>query len=263
MLHIISQVKYEVFHNLFFMDLLGRIELSVNYLINSKLYKYKQDVGFAMGYKSAPAFSNILTGKVNIPKNFITKLCSLSSNLNEDWIISGDGEMILNNIKHDKDHNSNSTKNSVNNNFVKSVDKYVYESLPFISMKARASFAELGQILGETGELFKVIKTDPSEHFPNQIVVEIDGDSMEPVLFSGTKVRCKEIDQSDWVYLNSGVYAIAYGNFFVVKRIKSSPVDGILTLSSDNIETGGSLNVPLNEVRKIWKVLRIVDAPIR
>lgn len=218
--------------------------------------QFEERIGVSNGY-----IKNIVNS-ISISK--LDQIAKVYPDLNKKWILLGDeGEKILNNSKGDKDHRLDSTKNSTNNTFANSVENYVYESLPYISMKARASFVELGQIQRETGELFRVIKTDPNESFANQIVIEIDGDSMEPVLFSGSKVRCKEIDRSDWVYLNSGVYAITYGNFFVVKRIKSSPTDGILTLHSDNGETGGSLNVPLNEVRNIWKVLRIVDAPIR
>lgn len=97
----------------------------------------------------------------------------------------------------------------------------------------------------------------------NQVVIEIDGDSMEPYLISGAKVRCKEIDPGDWIYLNSGVYVVTYGNFVVVKRIKNSPVNGVVILHSDNTETGGNLEVLLDDIREIWKVMRIVDSPVR
>lgn len=137
-----------------------------------------------------------------------------------------------------------------------------YEELTYINTKARASFMELVDVTAGH-ETYRVFKNNPEENFSGQIVIEIDGDSMEPNYWDGCKVRCKEIPAGDWVYLNSGVYAVAYGNFFVVKRVKNSPIDGIVTLHSDNTETGGSTEVPLSKVRKIWRVLRIVDAPAR
>ena len=76
-------------------------------------------------------------------------------------------------------------------------------------------------------------------------------------------MRCKEVDTGNWVYINSGVYVVVFSSFFVVKRVKNSPTNGILSLHSDNTETGGSFEVPLSDVRRIWKVLRIVDAPAR
>ncbi|WP_353720327.1 S24 family peptidase [Dyadobacter sp. 676] len=94
-------------------------------------------------------------------------------------------------------------------------------------------------------------------------MIEIEGDSMEPYYWEGCKLRCKEVPSEDWPYLNSGVYAVVYGSFFVIKRVKTSPVKGKLTLHSDNIEMGGSIEIPLSKVRKIWQAIRIVDAPAR
>lgn len=135
--------------------------------------------------------------------------------------------------------------------------------LEYIPVKARAGFAELQQINYTHHETFRVIRTEIGESFTKQVIIEIDGDSMEPNYTSGTKVRCKEVDAGDWIYINSGVYVVVYSNFFVVKRVKNSPSNGILTLHSDNTETGGTTDVPLDDVRKIWKVMRIVDAPAR
>lgn len=137
-----------------------------------------------------------------------------------------------------------------------------YIDLPYIPVKARAGFIELGQIPPHPIEFFRVIFTDDT-NLKGQVVIEIDGDSMEPNYTAGTKVRCKPVDPGDWIYINSGVYAIVYSNFFVVKRVKNSPVDGVLTLHSDNTETGGVSKVRLEDIRNIWKVVRIVDAPAR
>jgi len=151
----------------------------------------------------------------------------------------------------------------VSNAVIKSRDSYDFIELNYIPIKARATFAELQQISPSTFETYRIIRTGIEENYTNQVVIEIDGDSMEPNYTSGTKVRCKEIPNGDWQYINSGVYVIIYANFFVVKRVKNSPSNGILTLHSDNTETGGTTDVPLDDVRRIWKVMRIVDAPAR
>lgn len=138
-----------------------------------------------------------------------------------------------------------------------------FEELEYIPIKARAGFAELQQVAPVLYETYRVIRTEIGESFTKQVIIEIDGDSMEPNYYSGTKVRCKEVDPGDWIYINSGVYVVVYSNLFVVKRVKNSPANGILTLHSDNTETGGTADVPLDDIRKIWKVMRIVDAPAR
>jgi phage repressor protein C with HTH and peptisase S24 domain len=143
------------------------------------------------------------------------------------------------------------------------INSDLFIELEYIPVKARAGFAELEQIVSSINqESFRVLKIE-GESLVGQVVIEIDGDSMEPIYTSGSRVRAKEVDAGDWIYLNSGVYAVVYSNFFVVKRVKNSPANGVLTLHSDNTETGGTTDVPLSEVRKIWKVMRIVDAPAR
>jgi len=138
-----------------------------------------------------------------------------------------------------------------------------YIDLEYIPVKARAGFAEMENIGHPVFETYRVLRTEEGEAFKKQVVIEIDGDSMEPNYMSGSKVRCKEVPDGDWQYLNSGVYVVVYSNFFVVKRVKNSPANGILSLHSDNTETGGTTDVPLSDVRKIWRVMRIVDAPAR
>lgn len=182
-------------------------------------------------------------GKQPIGKNIEYKLLK-EFNVNTDWWRTGEGEMF----------NSGNATISTDETYVE---------LTYIPQKARASFTELQHTLNEPFEKYRVLRNDLEGTISDQIVIDIDGDSMEPNYWTGSKVRCKEVPQGDWIYLNSGVYAVVYSNFFVVKRVKNSPNNGVLMLHSDNTETGGNIEVPLSEVRKIWKVLRIVDAPAR
>jgi len=136
--------------------------------------------------------------------------------------------------------------------------------LPFVSVPARASFIDMPDgVKGTTHETYTVIKKK-NTNYEGQILIEVNGDSMEPNYPSGTIVRCKQVDPSDWAYIQSGVYAIVFANSFVIKRIKDNNYhEGYLTLHSDNTETGGKLNIKAEDLRQIWKVLRIVDAPAR
>jgi phage repressor protein C with HTH and peptisase S24 domain len=136
--------------------------------------------------------------------------------------------------------------------------------LPFVSIPARAGFVETPDgVIGHLNETRPVLCKE-GEVYYGQILIEVDGDSMEPTYPPGTVVRCKQIDPSDWDYLQSGVYAIVYASSFVIKRIKDNNYqEGYLTLHSDNTETGGKINVKAEDLRQVWKVLRIVDAPAR
>lgn len=188
------------------------------------------------------------TGKRGIGKNLEFKILH-KLNVNPTWWETGEGEMF----------SSPTTSNSA-----KPVDGKTlnYENLTFISTKSRVNFMESLSVTAEF-ETFEALKLDPSESYAGQIIFEVDGDSMEPYYCDGSKIRCKEVPSDDWEFLLSGVYAVAYGNFFAIKRVKNSPVNGILALHSDNSNTSGTTEIPLSKIRKVWRALRIIDAPIR
>jgi repressor LexA len=188
------------------------------------------------------------TGKRPIGKNIESRILR-DLNVNPTWWNTGEGEIF------------NSTPVGTTAKIIEN-DSVNYENLPFISTKTRVNFMESLSVL-RVRETFRVSKSNPEENYAGQIVIEIEGDSMEPNYWEGCKVRCKEAPAEDWEYLASGVYAVVYGNFFVVKRVKNSPSKGKLTLHSDNSEKGGSIEIPLSKVRKVWRVMRIVDAPAR
>ncbi|MGV3561588.1 XRE family transcriptional regulator [Larkinella arboricola] len=146
-----------------------------------------------------------------------------------------------------------------------------YTSVMLIPVRDRAGFQYSSYIELE-GERINVLTdylerlnriTDPAkreEEKVRYVVIEIDGDSMEPRLEAGFKVLAYQLDSSAWAYQASGIYAVEFGDQLVVKRIKDNTLleSGILTLHSDNPE-GGRLSVPLSEIRNIWKVERIID----
>ena len=139
-----------------------------------------------------------------------------------------------------------------------------FVELPFVSIPARATFADIGDGVNvDMYETFLVYRRS-GEDLTNQIVIEIDGDSMEPYYISGSKVRAKKVPVDRWPYITSGVYAISVAGSFLVKRIKNNDYQsGYFLLHSDNETTGGSLKVKIEDIRSIWKVLRIVDSPAR
>ena len=137
--------------------------------------------------------------------------------------------------------------------------------LPRVPVRARASFAEsFGSEAGfEEYELSLIQNPTPEMRKDGSIEMEIDGDSMEPTLLSGWFVACTLVDKSDFKYMTSGVYAIVYGNYFVVKRIKDNDLsrNGTLTLHSDN-ERAGSLTIEEADIVNVWKVQRVTEGKI-
>jgi repressor LexA len=134
-----------------------------------------------------------------------------------------------------------------------------------VPVAARATFAENLIDGGDMEEFEEVPIKNPSPELrrPGALEVEVDGDSMEPTLMSGWSVACYPIEKENFKYLPGGIYAIVFGSFFVIKRVKDNNLlkDGTLTLHSDN-ERGGTLTVPGEELRGIWKVVKVTDGPI-
>jgi repressor LexA len=139
--------------------------------------------------------------------------------------------------------------------------------LPLVTVPNRPRFIELSQPEKNYGlpETVTILAPDASRNYDNQVVVEINGDNMEPRLCMGDRVRCLFVAPDDWPYLPAGVYAVAFSHYFVVKRIKTNELQSrdVLTLHSDNTQTGGTLDVPRHQLHHIWHVVEIVNGWVR
>ena len=153
---------------------------------------------------------------------------------------------------------------------IKSVQSAIpefYTQVPFLSIKAQAGVSKLTyeycdlRWIDETYPVFMPIITINERH----IVIEIDGDSMEPGIRSGALVLAENINGNDWEYESGGVFAVLYGpGRFVVKRIRTNDIstEKVLRLHSDN-DLHGIITVPAEQIHCMWKVIRKVDEAIR
>lgn len=136
--------------------------------------------------------------------------------------------------------------------------------IPFVPIRFHATFAESYVDGSGTTDMepFRIRKTVVKGH-KNAVVVEISGNSMSPQLAHGAKVLAVPVNQSDWEYQSGGVYAVMYRDFFVVKRIRDNDLitRKYLTLHSDN-PNGGNVTVPYHDIRGLWKIVTIVEAPV-
>jgi len=73
---------------------LDRIKIVIQWLVSSGVAANQGAIATLMGYKNKSAFSQILNGHVPIPKKFIESLSSLHPDINSDWILTGEGELI-------------------------------------------------------------------------------------------------------------------------------------------------------------------------
>ncbi len=138
--------------------------------------------------------------------------------------------------------------------------------LPLVSIADRVGFVTLKEEpnYGLPGTV-SLVTTSPSRDFRGQIIVEINGDNMEPRLCMGDRVRCRPVPVEDWPFLPAGVYAVSFSHYFVVKRIKNNDLQSrqVLTLHADNPQTGGSLDVPIQQLHHLWQVVEMVSGWVR
>ena len=139
--------------------------------------------------------------------------------------------------------------------------------LPLVTVPNRPRFVELNLAEKNYGltDTIPVLSLDPTRQYEGQVVVEINGDNMEPRLCMGDRVRCLYVPPDNWPFLPAGVYGIAFSHYFVVKRVKNNELLArqLLTLHSDNSQTGGSLDVPREQIRHVWQVVEIVNGWVR
>jgi repressor LexA len=136
--------------------------------------------------------------------------------------------------------------------------------LPLVTVPGRRRFTEMVTERTHYDELPKMgVLPLEQEGLTDCICVAVDGDSMEPQLTNGMVVLASEVKKEHWDLLNGGVYVVCYADFLVVKRVKDNTLnDGILQLHSDD-PAGGQLTVPVALLRGVWRVNRIVHAPVR
>lgn len=101
------------------MNKINRFKILITYIIQSGLAENQKDLGNKLGYSNESSFSQIINNKVNTPKNFINRIKSIVPQLNEDWLLYGEGDMLKTDINQEVngDHN---TAVAGNNNTVNS-----------------------------------------------------------------------------------------------------------------------------------------------
>lgn len=73
-----------------------RLKKVVNWLIYREVAENERALADLLGYTKS-SFSQIMNLKVPLSEKFVKKLCRLDENINEVWIMTGEGDMFLSN----------------------------------------------------------------------------------------------------------------------------------------------------------------------
>ncbi len=192
---------------------------------------------------------NILNGKARPSYDTLESLLEQYPQINLNWLVSGVGGMF---------------KGEAGDSTATGGGALPFTQYPFVSIKGQAAFVK--GYAGDCGYVgldgYPVYSTEGAE-YPHAAVLEVEGSSMSPRLMHGAKVLAVCIDKDDWCYQSSGIYAVMYRDYFVIRRIKDNDLltRNMLTLHSDNPEAG-SMPVPAKDIRGVWKVVKVVEAPV-
>ena len=72
-----------------------RIRKAINWLLYKGVAENDRELSEIMGYTKS-SFSQIVNGRVPLSDKFAKKLCRLDENINEVWILTGEGELFKN-----------------------------------------------------------------------------------------------------------------------------------------------------------------------
>ena len=75
------------------METKRRIKKVVNWLIFQEIVESETDLARTLGYQKS-SFSQIVNGKVPLSEKFVKRLCALDENINDVWILTGEGNML-------------------------------------------------------------------------------------------------------------------------------------------------------------------------
>lgn len=177
------------------------------------------------------------------------------SDLNTDWLITGEGEML------------NSYKMESNAEFVGVAKAASFDELPmvrFFEVTPTATFQEFCSGMSEEPSMINIMPVHGEHVDDSYCAFEIYGESMAPQIQNGARVLCQEIRPTTWHTVRSGVVVIAYGDQFVIKRIIKNDLDrdNTLTLGSDNPDYPQQHRVQMADIRCIFRAVRILSQPI-
>lgn len=207
------------------------------------IYQIAKELG-----ENPSKFYNILNGRAKPSYDTIMSLLACYPQISADFLIRGILPVI----------------NSPEANAVMMVSDDDTIEVPFVPVRFYATFVESYADGSGTAdaEPFRVRKS-VTKGYKNAVILEISGNSMSPQLAHGAKVLAIPVSESDWEYQSGGVYAVMYRDYFVVKRVRDNELltRKLLTLHSDN-PNGGNVTVPLQDIRGMWKIVTIVEAPV-
>ena len=228
------------------MNNIDRNKILIRYIIDNQIAESQKDLGKKLGYTNESSFSQVINGKVRMPKDFISKLKMLVPDLNEEWLMEGKGDML-------KDGNIPPLQRDV---IEKGGDNY--KLVPLVHIDSVGGMRSKNSISDEPQYIEGYIPFVNAREEDRAIIQS--GTSMTPTIPPGSFLQIREV-------VNWREY-FGYGNIFVieltdgrritkeVRRCDESPKDYVLCVSHNPDVAPEEL--PKSMIASVWKVIKVL-----
>lgn len=214
------------------MEKIDRYKILVRHLVKQGVASSQKDLAQKMGYKNESSFSQIINGKVNEPKDFIEKFVSYIPDLNRDWLLYGEGEMLKSEAVQP----------------TQEVDENTTGVIPVVPISA------MGGALTGFDPTISITDCEMmiSPISDAELAIGVYGDSMAPEYPNGSRVLIKKIDMTAF---------IEWGKAYVLSTTNGSIVKVVYPADEKSVECR-SLNpayppftVKYKDIHAMYKVL--------
>lgn len=230
---------------------LERIKIAIRALISLGVGKNQEEIAHKMGYTNKSSFSQVINGKVDLPKDFIDKLCNLDKSISKVWLVSGVGNVMRSPNKSKQVYNAYQEDETLKVE-ESTENTYLKNSIPLIPIDAMAGIASGDiQIMEYEAERF-IIPTFKGADY----LISVKGSSMYPKYNSGDIVACKQLTIDTFFQWNK-VYVLDTEQGALIKRICKSDLDNHIRIVSDNISYE-PFDLHLKKIRSIAIVIGVI-----
>jgi phage repressor protein C with HTH and peptisase S24 domain len=205
-----------------------RLKKTIDYL--KKERKIFNNADFSKILKKQPSYiSECLHGKREISELFIHSIVSGFPELNKDWLLTGEGEMLKNNEVPSKVPTAPQSPTTPTTTTTGTTP--TPQGIPLIPIEAMAGFGTGEFIIEDNAGIERfVVPTFKGADY----LIHIKGSSMYPKYNSGDIVACKKLSLTDIFFQWNKVYVLDTEQGALIKRIHKSENDDCVLCISDN-----------------------------
>lgn len=190
--------------------------------------------------------SDIMTGKREVNLSILNKVVD-KYEVNLEFLFHGEGPIMLSEVQ--------SEDTSQDPILTVVTDTEGNERILYVPISAQAGYVDQVHDPEYIAELQHFNLPDDRFRHGTHRCFDVEGDSMEPCLFSGDMVVCSFVEPETWSSLRDDhVYVVSSDSGLVVKRITNNiKKDGTLVLRSANNFYRPQV-MPVSEINEMWKI---------